>query len=138
MSSNPIVRLRGHVVGGLPQLSGVGIGRAPYKEPYEMSIEWEVNRQPFSSGRLYIYRYAFAFILLGNINAKLKLIIVTHATNIAILDLIQWMWKILQSDNFFQPTTSENAVRKNKHMNEPYITVFRRYGRQGKSNMYIP
>ena len=37
-----------------------------------MSMEWEVNRQPFSSGRLHIYRYAFAFILLGNINAKLK------------------------------------------------------------------
>ena len=98
------------------------------KESYEMSIEWEVNRQPFSSGRLHIYGYAFAFILSGNINAKLKWIIVTHATDIAILGLIQWMWKILKSDNFFQPTTSENTVRKNKHMNEPYITVLRRYG----------
>ena len=24
------------------------------KEPYEMSMEWKVNRQPFSSGRLRI------------------------------------------------------------------------------------
>ena len=76
-----------------------------HKEPYEKSIEWEVNRQHFSSGRLHIYRYAFAFILLCNINAKLKWIIVTHATDIAILGLKQWMWKILKSDNFFQPTT---------------------------------
>ena len=92
------------------------------QEPYEMSIEWEVNRQPFSSD---IYRYAFAFISLGNINAKLKWIIVIHATDIAILGVIQWMWKILKSDNFFQPTTctSENTVRRNKHMDEPYITV---------------
>ena len=42
------------------------------KEPYEMSMEWEVNHQPFSSGSLHIYRYVFAFILFGNINAKLK------------------------------------------------------------------
>ena len=33
------------------------------KEPYEMSVEWEVNGQPFSAGRLHIYRYAFAFVL---------------------------------------------------------------------------
>ena len=61
-----------------------------------------------------------------------------HATGIAILGLIQWMRKILKSDNFFPPTTSENTVRKNKHMNEHYITVFRQCGRQGKSNMCIP
>ena len=54
------------------------------------------------------------------------------------ITLIQWVWKILKSDNFFQPTTSEITVRKNKHMYEPLITVFRRYGWQGKSNMCIP
>ena len=63
-------------------------------------------------------------ILLGNINAKLKWIIVAHATDIAILGLIQWTWKILKSDNFVQPTTSKNTVRKNKHMHESYISQF--------------
>ena len=50
------------------------------------------------------------------------------------------MWKIPKSDNFFQQTTSENTMRKNKHMYEPYITVLRRLygGWQGKSNMCIP
>ena len=100
-----------------------------------MSQEWEVGRHHFSSGCLHSYRCAFAFISLGNINAELKRIIVTHATDIAILGFIQWMWKILKSDNFFRPTTSENTVRKNKHIYEPYITVLRPCGRQGKSNM---
>ena len=54
---------------------------------------------------------------------KIKIFIVTHATDIAIFGLIQRMWKVLKRDNFFQQTTSEITVRKNKHMNEPYITV---------------
>ena len=117
MGSNPIVRLRGHAVEDYNNCLVLGL-EEHLKEPFEMSMEWEVNRQPFSSGRLHIYRYAFASILLGNINANLKWIIVTHATDIAILGLIQWIWKIPKSDNLFQPTTSENTVRKNKHNHE--------------------